>query len=153
MLFRSPGIGLMETTNLSVGRGTDTPFEIVGAPWLDGQKLAKYLNEKNLSGVRFVPVRFTPKSSVFKDENCGGINIVITNRAAYKSVATGIEIALAIRKLFPNDWQPEKYNRLLGNAEIFELVRRGETLQMIETSQRKKIDEFIASRARFLLYK
>lgn len=148
-----PGIGLMETTNLSVGRGTDTPFEIIGAPWLDGQKLAKYLNEKNLSGVRFVPVRFTPKSSVFKDENCGGINIVITNRTAYKSVATGIEIALAIRKLFPNDWQPEKYNRLLGNAEIFELVRRGETLQIIENAQRKKIDEFIASRARFLLYK
>lgn len=148
-----PGIGLMETTNLSVGRGTDTPFEIIGAPWLDGQKLAKYLNEKNLSGVRFVPLRFTPKSSVFAGENCGGINIIITNRNAYKSVQTGIEIALALRKLFPNDWKPENYNRLLGNVEIFELVRRAETIQIIEFAQKKKIDEFIANRARFLLYK
>ncbi len=148
-----PGIGLMETTNLSVGRGTDTPFEIIGAPWLDGQKLAQYLNDKNLPGVRFVPIKFTPKASVFKDENCNGINIIITNRAAYKSVQTGIEIALALRKLFPNDWQTEKYNRLLGNAEIFELVRRAEPFEIIEKAQRKKIDEFITSRARFLLYK
>ncbi len=148
-----PGIGLMETTNLSVGRGTDTPFEIIGAPWLDGQKLAKYLNEKNLPGVRFVPIRFTPKASVFKDENCGGINIIITNRGQYKSVATGIEIALALRKLFPNEWKTDNYNRLLGNAEIFELVRRAEPFEMIETAQRKKIDEFIARRAQFLLYK
>lgn len=148
-----PGIGLMETTNLSVGRGTDTPFEIIGAPWLDGQKLAKYLNEKNLPGVRFVPVKFTPKSSVFAGENCGGINIIITNRAVYKSVQTGMEIALALRKLFPNDWKPDNYNRLLGNADIFELVRRGEPFEMIESAQKKKIDEFIANRARFLLYK
>jgi len=148
-----PGIGLVETTNLSVGRGTDTPFEIIGAPWLDGQKLAKYLNEKNMPGVRFVPIRFTPKSSVFVGENCGGINIIITNRNIYKSVQTGMEIALGLRKIFPNDWKPDNYNRLLGNAEIFELVRRAETVQVIETTQKKKIDEFIANRARFLLYK
>ena len=148
-----PGIGLMETTNLSVGRGTDTPFEIIGAPWLDGQKLAKYLNDKNLSGVRFVPIKFTPKASVFANENCNGINIIITNRGTFKSVQTGIEIALALRKLFPNDWKSDNYNRLLANAEIFELVRRAEPFEIIEKAQRKKIDEFIASRAQFLLYK
>jgi Uncharacterized protein conserved in bacteria len=70
-----PGIGLLETTNVSVGRGTDTPFEVVGAPWIDGRKLAGYLNERNLKGVRFVPVRYRPNASVFKDEDCGGINI------------------------------------------------------------------------------
>jgi uncharacterized protein YbbC (DUF1343 family) len=63
-----PGIGLLEYTNLSVGRGTDTPFEVIGAPWIDGRKLAAYLNERNLSGVRFVPIRFKPNASVFKNE-------------------------------------------------------------------------------------
>ena len=67
-----PGIGLLETTNLSVGRGTDTPFEIIGAPWLDGQKLAAYLNARRLPGVRFLPITFKPNASVFKNEDCRG---------------------------------------------------------------------------------
>src|SRR4029077_21204575 len=68
-----PGIGLLETTNVSVGRGTDTPFEVVGAAYIDGQKIGKSLNERNLAGVRFVPVRLKPNASVFKDQDCGGI--------------------------------------------------------------------------------
>src|SRR5437764_222581 len=72
-----PGVGLLETTNLSVGRGTDTPFELVGAPWLDAQKLAAYLNGRALAGVRFVPARFTPRASAFKGEECGGINLIV----------------------------------------------------------------------------
>ena len=75
-----PGIGLLETTNVSVGRGTDTPFEVVGAPWIDGQQLAEYLNDRQLKGVRFVPIRFKPNASVYKDQDCGGVNIIITNR-------------------------------------------------------------------------
>jgi uncharacterized protein YbbC (DUF1343 family)/CubicO group peptidase (beta-lactamase class C family) len=148
-----PGVGLMEYTNISVGRGTDTPFEIVGAPWIDGQRLAAFLNEKNLAGVRFVPVKFTPKASVFKDESCGGINIVITNREQFKPVKTGIEIALALRKLFPNDWKMDRLIGLLVNSEIFELVKRGETFQTIESAWQKKLDEFKSRRAQFLLYK
>ena len=148
-----PGIGLLETTNLSVGRGTDTPFEIVGAPYIDGQKLAAYLNEKNLGGVRFVPIKFTPNASVFKGEQCGGINIIITNRAEFQIVRTGIEIALALRNIFPNDWKLDNYNRLLANDETLELVRRGATAETIETAWQKKISEFKARRASFLLYK
>ena len=95
-----PGIGLLETTNVSVGRGTDTPFEIVGAPWIQGDKLADDLNRRLIPGVRFVPLRFTPKASVFKDETCAGINIIITDRSAFQPVLTGIEIALALRRLY-----------------------------------------------------
>jgi len=148
-----PGVGMMEYTNISVGRGTDTPFEIIGAPWMDGRRLAAFLNEKNLGGVRFVPVRFTPKASVFKDESCGGINIIITDRDQFKSVKTGMEIALALRKLFPDDWKMERYNGLLVNTEILEMVRRGETYQNIENAWLKKLDEFKSRRAQFLLYK
>jgi uncharacterized protein YbbC (DUF1343 family)/CubicO group peptidase (beta-lactamase class C family) len=148
-----PGIGLLETTNLSVGRGTDTPFEIVGAPWIDGQKLAKYLNERKIAGVRFVPVKFKPISSVFKDENCNGVNIIITNRQQFKSVRTGLEIAIALRKLFPNEWQTERYNRLLVNAEIYEMVKRGDEPEIIERTWQKNLDDFRRRRAQFLLYK
>ncbi|MBK6723786.1 MAG: DUF1343 domain-containing protein [Acidobacteria bacterium] len=87
-----PGIGLLETTNVSVGRGTDTPFEVVGAPWLDGQKLAAHLNAQNIAGVRFIPVRFKPNASVFKDEQVNGVNIVITDRKVFNSFKTGMVI-------------------------------------------------------------
>ena len=148
-----PGIGLLETTNVSVGRGTDTPFEVVGAPWIDAPKLASYLNGKNLSGVRFVPVKFKPNASVFKDENCRGINIVIVDREKFKSVRTGIEIAAALRKLFPTDWKIESYNRLLVNDEIFEQIKRGDEPEKVENSWQKNLDEFNKRRAQFLLYK
>ncbi|MBX7053869.1 MAG: DUF1343 domain-containing protein [Pyrinomonadaceae bacterium] len=148
-----PGIGLLETTNVSVGRGTDTPFEIVGAPWIDGRKLAAYLNSRSIRGVRFVPVRFRPRASVFKDEECGGINIVITNRDEFNSVRTGYEIAAALRKNYPADWQVDKYARLLVNSEVLEAVKRGDTPQMIENVAAAKNDEFARRRALYLLYK
>jgi uncharacterized protein YbbC (DUF1343 family)/CubicO group peptidase (beta-lactamase class C family) len=148
-----PGIGLLETTNVSVGRGTDTPFEVLGAPWIDGQKLATYLNNRNLPGIRFVPIKFKPNASVFKDENLSGVNFVVTDRKAFKSVRTGIEIAVALRKLYPNDWQVDKYARLTVNQEIVDRVKRGETAEQIDQVVRPMIAEFERRRASFLLYK
>ena len=148
-----PGIGLLETTNVSVGRGTDTPFEVVGAPWLDGQKLAAYLNERNVKGVRFVSIRFKPTASTFKDEECRGVNIIITDRNAFDAVHTGFEIAAALRKLYPAEWQVEKYGRLLVNGEIFEMVKRGDSPDDIEKAVKAKIDEFMKRRASYLIYR
>ncbi|HXG83342.1 MAG TPA: exo-beta-N-acetylmuramidase NamZ domain-containing protein [Pyrinomonadaceae bacterium] len=148
-----PGIGLLETTNVSVGRGTDTPFEVVGAPWLDGRQLATYLNARNLGGVRFVPVKFKPDASVFKNEDVGGINVVITDRARFQSVKTGIEIAVALRKLYPNDWQADKFLRLLVNADVLEKVKRADAPEDIEKSWQNGLAAFSKRRALFLLYK
>ncbi len=148
-----PGIGLLETTNLSVGRGTDTPFEIIGSPWLDGQKLAAYLNQKNLPGVRFVPVKFTPKSSVFKGEQCFGINIIITDRTAFESVKTGLEIALALRTIFPQDWKIDNYNRLLVNRVFFDAVKQGDLDNRTREILRSDLEEFRSRKAKFSLYK
>ena len=148
-----PGIGLLETTNLSVGRGTDTPFEIAGAPYVDGRKLAKYLNERNLAGVRFVPVRFKPNASVFKDQDCGGINIIVTDRDVFDPVKTGIEIAAALRKLYPNDWEADKYARLLVNSEVLEMLKHGDSPEAIENAVRTLLDDFLKRRSAFLLYK
>jgi uncharacterized protein YbbC (DUF1343 family)/CubicO group peptidase (beta-lactamase class C family) len=148
-----PGVGLLETTNVSVGRGTDTPFEIVGAPWLDGRKLATYLNGRGLAGVRFVPVRFTPRASVFKEQECGGVNLVVTDRARFRPVRTGLEMAVALRRLYPNDWKVEDYKRLLVNEETLERVRRADEPEAIESAWQPTLADFRRARARALLYK
>ena len=100
-----PGIGLLETTNVSVGRGTDTPFEVVGAPWIDGVALARALNELRLPGVVFVPISFTPTGSKFANERCRGVNIIVTDRDVFASVRTGLAVAGKLRALFPEQWE------------------------------------------------
>ena len=147
-----PGIGLLETTNVSVGRGTDTPFEVVGAPWIQGDRLADHLNQRSIPGVRFVPLRFTPKSSVFKDELCGGVNIIITDRREFRPVLTGIEMAVALWKLYPNDWKIDSYLRLLVNASTLDRVKRGDSPRDIVSSWNVQLEEFRKQRAEILLY-
>jgi uncharacterized protein YbbC (DUF1343 family)/CubicO group peptidase (beta-lactamase class C family) len=147
-----PGIGLLETTNLSVGRGTDTPFEVIGAPWLDGQKLAANLNARRIPGVRFIPLRFKPNASVFKNEECSGVNIVITDRARFQSVLTGIEIAVALHSLFPADWKVDSYARLLVNSDALERLKRGASAEELVRSWASSLETFRRNRTRYLLY-
>ena len=147
-----PGVGLLETTNVSVGRGTDTPFEVVGAPWIQGDKLAEVLNQRGLQGVRFVPVRFTPSASVFKGELCGGVNIVVTDRAMFRPLLTGIEMAVALRKLYPNEWKVDGYLKLLVNADTLERVKRGDSARDIVASWNNSLEAFRKTRREILLY-
>src|SRR5690606_17420399 len=99
-----PGIGLLETTNVSVGRGTDKPFEVIGAPWIRERELAERVNRMKPPGVRVVPIRFTPTSSKFADESCGGLNFVITNWNAFRSFELGLVVAHALRSQHPDEW-------------------------------------------------
>jgi len=147
-----PGVGLLETTNVSVVRGTDTPFEVVGAPWINGQDLASRLNDRRMPGARFVPVRFTPDASVFKDESCGGINIIITDRRQFQPVRMGIEIAVMLRQLYPEHWKVDAYLRLLVNAATLEQVKRGDAPEEIIRSWTTSLDEFRRTRSKVLLY-
>ncbi|HWW76665.1 MAG TPA: hypothetical protein VNZ44_14810, partial [Pyrinomonadaceae bacterium] len=148
-----PGVGLLETTNLSVGRGTDTPFELLGAPWIDGSKLAAYLNSRALAGVRFVPVRFTPRASVYKGEECGGVNLVVTDRARFRAVRAGLEMAVALRRLYPQEWKVDSLLRLLVNADALERIKRADEPESIAASWQPRLAEFRRARARALLYK
>ncbi|MEP6570571.1 MAG: exo-beta-N-acetylmuramidase NamZ domain-containing protein [Acidobacteriota bacterium] len=147
-----PGIGLLETTNVSVGRGTDTPFELVGAPWIDGRQLAAYLNGQRIAGARFVPVRFTPAGSVFKGEECGGINIIITDRERFRPVSAGLEIAVALRKLYPTGWKVDSYLRLLANTDSLDRLKRGDSAAEIVRSWVARLEEFKHRRAGILIY-
>jgi uncharacterized protein YbbC (DUF1343 family) len=147
-----PGIGLLETTNLSVGRGTDTPFEVIGAPWLDGKRLAAVLSARKIAGVTFTPIHFTPASSTFAGERCGGVRFTVTDRDLLRPVALGIEIAVALRDLHPVDWKREDFLALLANRDTFDRLQRGETAGEILKSWEKGLEEFRKRRAKYLLY-
>lgn len=150
--FLYPGIGLLETTNLSVGRGTDTPFELIGAPWIDGRKLAEALNAAGLPGVRFVPRAFTPAASRYGDELCQGVNVIITDRREFHPLHTGMEFAVQLNKLFPEGWESERYLRLLADQQVYDAVRRGASRREIVAGYQQELEAFLQRRARFLLY-
>jgi uncharacterized protein YbbC (DUF1343 family) len=147
-----PGIGLLETTNVSVGRGTDTPFEIVGAPWIDGPRLAEALNRAGLVGVRFVPIRFTPKSSKFANEECGGVNIVLTDRGSFRPVTAGLEIAYQLNLLYQGIWKVNDYLRLLANREALAALKGGKTPSQIAATWQEGQAQFARIRQKYLFY-
>ncbi|HXG12530.1 MAG TPA: exo-beta-N-acetylmuramidase NamZ domain-containing protein [Gemmataceae bacterium] len=147
-----PGIGLLETTNLSVGRGTDRPFEQIGAPWLDGRRLAEALAQSGLPGVRFVPTRFTPSGSVHAGKECGGVQIFIDDWQRFRSLETGLTIAYQLKRLYPNDWQTKRYPVLLAHPPTFEALERGDTPEQIRALWQDGLAEFLAMRQKYLLY-
>jgi uncharacterized protein YbbC (DUF1343 family) len=147
-----PGVGLLETTNLSVGRGTDTPFEIIGAPYIDGVKLAHKLNAAGLAGIRFVPIRLIPDSSKFKNEQCGGVNFVITNRKTFHPLKTGLELAHTLRLMYPKEWKTDSLNRLLCHKKTYDALRTGKSIDVIEANYKIELKDFRLRRKQYLLY-
>jgi uncharacterized protein YbbC (DUF1343 family) len=147
-----PGIGLLETTNLSVGRGTDTPFEVIGAPWIEERRLAADLNRRGLPGVRFIPVRFTPRASVHQGTLCGGVNIVVTHRERFQPLRTGLETAASLLRLYADVWKVEAYDRLLVSRETMAAFRRGADWEEMERLWKPAREKFGRIRRQYLLY-
>lgn len=146
-----PGAGLVEFS-VSVGRGTDSPFHIIGAPYANGKQLADTLNDYRLPGVRFQPVSFKPVSSVFKNETCHGIKLTLIDRDSLDSPAMGVAIASAFQKLYPGGFNLEKVNRLLQHRPTWEAIRDGKTLSEIKTLWQTERSQFIKRRQKYLLY-
>jgi len=147
-----PGVGLIEWTNVSVGRGTDSPFQVVGAPWIHSAELAAYLNARKIEGVRFVPVQFTPTSSNYAKQQCSGVNIVLTNRETLDSPELGIELAAALLKLYPQQYDMSKLDGLLVNQAAFDALQRGEDPRRIADGWRESLNQFMQVRAKYLIY-
>ena len=147
-----PGIGCLESANISVGRGTDTPFEIIGAPWIDGPRLAEALNRDEISGLSFTPVTFTPREREFQGEVCGGVYIMLDDRGAFKSVAAAVRIASQIRRLWPNEFQFERTAHLFGDRGVPQAIADGAPPEEIIASWDDDIEEFMERRKRYLLY-
>jgi uncharacterized protein YbbC (DUF1343 family) len=148
-----PGIGAIEGTNVSVGRGTDTPFEQVGAPWIDGVALADALNARAMPGIRFYPVRFTPSSSKFANEECGGVFMVVTDRATLRPVRVGVEIAAILSKLYGAKYELEPAERLFGSKEGLARIRAGEDPAAIVSSWAVGEARWRLLRNKYLLYR
>jgi len=147
-----PGIGLLEFTNVSVGRGTDTPFEVFGAPWMDAPHVACRLNSRNIPGVRFVPIQYKPSSSTYANTICSGINIIITDRSAFKSVLTGIEIAVMLHNIHAATFDATRYDRLLANNYVYRAFFEGASAKTLHDVCAADSAGFIARRLRYLQY-
>jgi uncharacterized protein YbbC (DUF1343 family)/CubicO group peptidase (beta-lactamase class C family) len=148
-----PGVAMIEGTNVSVGRGTDTPFEVLGAPWIKSQELASYLNNRHISGVRFIPYSFTPKSAVYANQVCGGVNLIVTNRLTLDSPELGIELAAALHKLYPNDFQINKAITIIANQETLDAVNAGTDPRFISSKWNESLEGFETVRQKYLIYK
>jgi len=148
-----PGVALIEGTNVSVGRGTDTPFEVVGAPWMKSRELAAYLNARGIAGVRFVPVTFTPSSSNYSGQICPGVNIVVTDRNGFDAPELGIELAAALQKLYPADFKIGKMQGLLVNQSAFDALMAGQDPRRIAQDWQDGLEAFGKVREKYLIYK
>jgi uncharacterized protein YbbC (DUF1343 family) len=143
---------MLEATNISVGRGTDTPFELFGAPWIHPVELAAYLNHRMIGGVRFVPIEFTPQADVYAQKKCGGVNIILTNRNSLDAPELGIEIAAALHKLYPDSFETKKLDNLMFNDATAQAIVRGDDPNQIWMQWIDALPAFKTIRAKYLLY-
>ncbi|HSK45306.1 MAG TPA: exo-beta-N-acetylmuramidase NamZ domain-containing protein [Candidatus Binatia bacterium] len=148
-----PGVALVEGTNVSVGRGTDTPFEVMGAPWIDARVYSDYMNARLISGVRFVPVTFTPVNGPYQNQQCKGVNIIVTDRTALDAPEMGIELAAALKKLYPDHWKIEHMISALSNQQVFDALAAGEDPRSIAQGWQDELEKFKELRQKYLLYK
>jgi uncharacterized protein YbbC (DUF1343 family)/CubicO group peptidase (beta-lactamase class C family) len=149
-----PGVALLEySPNYSVGRGTDAPFEQVGADWIKGAELAAYLNRRLVPGVRAYPTRFTPAASSFAGKSVEGIRFVVTNREAFNSTRWGIELAGALQKLYPGKIRFAVNEKLIGNRKTIKELTAGRDPRSIVQEQEGDLVEFLRLREQYLLYR
>jgi uncharacterized protein YbbC (DUF1343 family) len=148
-----PGLDILQNAGVSVGRGTETPFEEFGAPWLVGADVANDLNDLHLPGVRFNDQTFIPVSGLYGGRRCGGVGVRVTDRAAVRSVRMGIEIATILKKRYPNDFDASKMITLVGNQETIDMLVKGDSPDAIVNSWAASLAEFDATRRKYFIYK
>jgi uncharacterized protein YbbC (DUF1343 family)/CubicO group peptidase (beta-lactamase class C family) len=146
------GLAMIEASKISVGRGTDSPFEQIGADWINGPELAQLLNSRQIPGVRAYATRFTPADSNFKGKSIEGVRFVVINRELFSSVRLGLEVAAALQKLYPGKIDFEACRLLIGNRKTIEALKRGDDARTIEQSLDDGVQSFIDRRKSFLLY-
>jgi uncharacterized protein YbbC (DUF1343 family)/CubicO group peptidase (beta-lactamase class C family) len=147
------GIGLLEATNLSVGRGTDMPFEVIGAPWIEPRGLAEALNRQGLRGVRFDPIWFTPTADVYAGISCGGVRMVVTDRDAIRPVTVAFALARTLRERHRDQFRPESIQNLLVNRSTMWAFLRGEVLDRLVAWAEVDRSSFLNRRASYLMYR
>jgi uncharacterized protein YbbC (DUF1343 family) len=147
-----PGLEILQNAGVSVGRGTSTPFEQFGAPWIHAQQLVDELDRHEIPGVRLSPAQFAPASGLHQGELCEGVRIEVTDRAAFDPMRLGFEIASSLRQLYPANFDPQKMMLLLGSQTTVDQLARGDAPPAIAASWKESLAPFMAMRAKYLLY-
>jgi uncharacterized protein YbbC (DUF1343 family)/CubicO group peptidase (beta-lactamase class C family) len=147
-----PGVALLEATNLATGRGTDTPFERIGAPWIEPRALAQALAARQVPGVRFVPIRFTPSERQYTGRECGGVQIAIDDWSRFDPLQLGITLAVTLRALYPYDWDPAGFLRLVADRATHDALLAGRDPVAILALWEPELAEFLKVRAQYLIY-
>jgi uncharacterized protein YbbC (DUF1343 family) len=147
-----PGVAMIEGANVSVGRGTDTPFELVGAPWIDSAALLSYLDKRKIPGVRFQSADFTPSADAYVGRSCHGVRISLDDRLALDSPALGIELIAALHRLFANDFKIDATLSMVGSRRTLEEINSGVDPKQIVAGWQPELENFRILRARYLLY-
>jgi uncharacterized protein YbbC (DUF1343 family) len=150
--FLYPGVEILQAGGVSVGRGTDAPFEILGAPWIQAQALATELNRRKIPGVRFAPAHFTPASGLYASQACQGVTLAVTDRSALRSMPMGLEIAETLGRMYPGEFHAAKLIELLGSQSTVDQLLRGDSAAQIVSGWSAGLDRFRAMRAKYLLY-
>ncbi len=148
-----PGLEILQNAGVSVGRGTEAPFEEFGAPWINGEELAEALNARRLTGVRFVDHPFIPVSGLYAGQRCGGVGIRVTDRAAVRSMRVGLEIAALLQQKYPDHFDASKTLLLLGSDVTVEALKAGTSPEEIAASWGKDLAAFDQVRRRYFIYR
>lgn len=147
-----PGVALVEGANISVGRGTASPFEILGAPWINSKKLAAYLSKRKVAGVEFLATTFTPLDNPYHQQRCGGVRIVVKDRNKLDAPALGIEITSALYRLYPDKFRLGDTLGMIGARSVLSAIKQGEDPRAIVSDWQNPLDNFLQVRAKYLLY-
>lgn len=154
--FVYPATGLIEGTNLSEGRGTTKPFELIGAPYINSTNLAAELNSLRLPGVKFRAASFTPSTSKHAGKLSHGVEIYITDRDEFNAVTTGLYIIKTIHDMYPDDFEflsNNFFDKLIGNDRVRTMILEGASVTEITKTYQKELSEFKKVRKEYLLYK
>jgi len=147
-----PGVALVEGANVSVGRGTGSPFELFGAPWINQDELVSYLNGRGIKGVSFEPVDFTPQSDIYEGSRCHGARLRIEDRDELDTSVLGIEIVGALYRLYPNVFEVDKTVGMIGSRNVVQKIKQGQDPAQVALTWQDSLEGFKKIRAKYLLY-
>jgi uncharacterized protein YbbC (DUF1343 family) len=147
-----PGLCLLERANVSVGRGTDRPFEMIGAPWIEPRRFVAALQAARISGVQYIPVYFTPDAAKHKGVRCGGASLLVTDVDRLNSVLLGLTLASVLNKLYPNEFKMDTIMYFLGNTSAMNMLKAGQSPAKVLRSDNSNLRKFLARRQKALIY-
>lgn len=147
-----PGLEILQNAGVSVGRGTEAPFEEFGAPWMRGEEVAARLNDRHIAGLRFVAQDFIPVAGLYAGQRCGGAAIRVMDKRAVRSMSMGIEIASGVKELYPEKFDAGKALLLLGNAQSVKELEDKASAEQIVAGWKADLTAFEAMRRKYLLY-